>query len=324
MKLYLILILSLAASVVCRGTVIEAPEPGSDFATPETSGLVLGLLEFPAYSFYLGAPDVNGVAYVPNFSPRLGAQVRWKSLGLSLSFGLPLPPEEVERRGQSAQSSLVFSKHWRHSGVDIYRQAYRGFYVSSPITELDLHKPSRYPQLPDAEIKNEGINYYYAFESDKFSLSAAFNQMEFQFINGGSWIFSAFYNHLQMALGQKFIKGSDPDSLQSPPDLTDGRFDTVGAGGGYGYFWTNRKYFAAGQLVAALGIQQQQFHLNVGGDEKTLSPALKGNLNIAAGVNKEDWVYGGRLLVDSLTSNMRGLQVYSSLVNGYLFWGSRF
>ena len=303
---------------------LDNDDGGDRFAKSSRMGMLLGLVEFPAYSFYLGAPDINGVAYVPNFNPRLGTLLRWKDYGLSLTIGLPLPPEEIERRGNSKQTSFLLTKYWRQYGLDLYYQDYRGFYLSNPITELDLHKPDRFPQLPDAQVTNYGVNFYQALDRTSYSLSAAFDLEEIQLENGGSWIWTGFYNHLEMSLGSVFIRGSDPNSVQSLPKLQRGAFETLGAGFGYGYTWLWRSWFLSAQGVGALGLQMQKISQELEGNAESLSPAVKANVNISIGQNRDDLVYGGKVLVDSLISNVRGLQVYSSLVNGLLFFGKRF
>ncbi len=326
----------LMSVVFCGGEVrgqesLEAPSgitapPVEEmrFVKSDQPGMILGLLEFPAYSFYLGAPDINGVAYVPNFSPRLGTNLRWKDFGISLSFGLPLPPEEIERRGQSEQSNFVITRYWRNFGLDLYFQSYRGFYLSNPLTEIDLHKPDRYPQLPDAAITNYGVNFYKSLDAEKYSMSASFDLEEIQLQGGGSWIVTGFFNHLEMSLGNVFVRGSDPDSTQTIPNLNAGIFNTLGGGLGYGHTLLWREWFVTAQGIGGAGLQMQRINLEGEGVAETWSPALKANLNISMGRNRNGWVYGGKILVDSLMAEVQGTHVYSSLVNGHLFFGSRF
>src|SRR5262249_37557971 len=153
---------------------------------------VQGVLEFPIYSFYLGAPAVHGVAYVPNFAPRLGPRILYKDVGATLTLGLPIPDSEQRRRGDSSHTGLVLSSYWRQVAMDVFYHRFRGFYVASPFTELSLHKPERYPQLPDARATTWGVNFYYAVKPSSYSLKAAFELDEFQLKSGGSWIFNPF------------------------------------------------------------------------------------------------------------------------------------
>lgn len=296
----------------------------SGFAPVAEVGLLRGLVEFPVYSFYLGSPDIYGVAYVPNFSPRVGAQLQWKDFGLTLTLALPIPKEEIDRRGQTDQFSFIFSRYWRQHGLDVYLQNYRGFYVASPLAEFRIHKPERNPQLPDAEITNVGLNYYQVQDSESYSLMAAFSQMEVQLHSGGSSLWTAFYNHLQMNRGQKFIKGTEPDSLQEAPKLESGVFETLGLGWGYGYTWVLSPIYLTVQGIAGAGAQYQKIDDEGQGIQGLTTAALKLNGNAAAGYNYKTYSFGGKILIDTLLSDVRGTQVYSTLLNGLLFFGGRF
>ena len=65
--------------------VPDLPAPVQAFEPVLEPGLTRALVEFPVYSFYLGSPDINGVAYVPNFSPRLGVHLSWKEIGFTFT-----------------------------------------------------------------------------------------------------------------------------------------------------------------------------------------------------------------------------------------------
>lgn len=303
---------------------IEPSAPPPAFAQVAEFGLIRGLVEFPVYSFYLGLPDVYGVAYVPNFSTRLGMQVLWKEMGMTLSAALPIPKEELDRRGQSDQFSFLLSRYWRQHGLDVYLQNYRGFYVASPLTEFRLNRPEKYPQLPDAEITNYGFNYYQVLNPERYSLKAAFSQMEKQLVSGGSFLWTFFYNHLQMSRGNKFILGSEPDAIQAPPQLESGIFDTAGLGGGYGHTWLLDPWAVSVQGIAGVGAQHQQISETEDELGSLTTVAVKMNANAAAAYNYKNYSFGGKILLDTLLSDIRGTQVYSTLLNVLFFFGGRF
>lgn len=287
-------------------------------------GLVRGLIEFPVYSFYLGAPDINGVAYVPNFSPRLGLDISWKEYGLIFSIALPLPKEEIDRRGNSDQFNFVINRYWRSYGLDLYYQQYRGFYVANPLMELDIQKPDRYPRLPDARVINYGFNFYQVLHPESYSLGASFGLSEIQVKGGGSWLATVFFNHLEIESGQAFLPGSDPSSMQTRPDLQSGTFQTIGGGGGYGHTWLRNQVFLTAQGIAGLGAQLQKIDEVVRNPESRIHVALKLNANLAVGYTSENYVIGGKVLADAVVSNIRNTQVYSTLINGQIFVGKRF
>jgi hypothetical protein len=207
--------------------------------------------------------------------------------------------------------------------MDIYFQQFKGFYVSSPFTELNLNKPSRYPQLPEAGVINWGLNWYHTLDST-YSLKAAFNQTEFQLKSGGSWLYTPFYNHLEMDLGGVLTPGSDPGGVSVLPNLASGRFDTVGWGLGYGYMFIRNRFFTGSQLALSPGLQYQRIRRSEGGEITKLSLAGKGNLNFSLGWNFDEYVGGVKILVDSLYARVSGTELWSSLVAGQVFVGARF
>lgn len=282
------------------------------------------VFELPTYNFYLGAPSVKGLSYQPNVAPQLGLQLLYKGLGTTLSFSMPIPEKEQERRGNSKKTNIIINSYWRENAVDLYYQKFRGFYVANPLTEINPDKPDRYPQLPDAEVVNYGFNWYHAMNPSRYSLKAAFSQSEFQIRSGGSFLYSPFYNRLEINLGNRLILGSDPGGIQAIPKLGAGQFHTLGWGFGYGYTYI-RNYFFAGALVS-LGpaLQFQHIEREDAVTIDAISWALKGNMNLATGWNYDGYVFGIKGLLDSLYARVSGTDLWSSLARGQAFFGARF
>ncbi len=293
------------------------------FKNVERPWLVSGVLEFPFYWFYLGAPSVKGEAYLPNFLPRLGLRVAHKDMGAMFTVGLPvLGKSEENRRGKSKQAGISLNTYWRQNAFDLYYQHFKGFYVSDPFTELNPNKPSRYPQLPDTAVTNIGLNWYYAANPTRYSLKAAFDQNEFQLKSGGSWIFNPFLNHLEMFAGATFIKGSESDFTF--PNIASGRFDTTGLAMGYGYTYIRNSFFATAQGALGPGVQFQRIKRSDGNDSQVTTLAAKFNFNSAAGWNYLEYVGGAKILIDSLSSKVVDTQVTSSMISIQIFFGQRF
>lgn len=285
---------------------------------------VQGILEFPEYSFYLGGPAIQGVAYVPSFHPRLGPRILWKEIGLTATFALPVPEAEQRRRGDTQQNEVILNSYWRQNAIDLYYLRIRGFYIASPWQEFSVHKPERYPQVPDAVVSSFGFNWYYVFQPETYSLKAAFDQSEFQKESGGSWLISPFFNHFEMSLGTRFIRGIGDDRVTELPRLASGRFDSLGASFGYGYSLIYGRFFAS--LIGAVGpgAQYQKIGRSEDVDVQNLTLAVKINVNGSLGWNFKSYVGGFKAILDSLSSDISGTRVASNLVSGQLFFGARF
>lgn len=321
----LILVCSLRAHA--EGEIPLGPVAGpveSAFKTVEHPWLTAGVLEFPFYWFYVGAPAIRGSAYLPNFLPRLGAKVTYKDMGAQVTLGLPvLSDNEKRRRGDSTQSGLALNSYWRQNAFDLYFQRFKGFYVSDPFTETRADKPDRYPQLPDTSVTNVGFNWYFNTRPERYSLKAAFDQNEFQLKSGGSWIYNPFLNHLEMFLGSQFIPGTN-SSVTSLPNLASGRFETLGMALGYGYTYIASHFFATAQGALGPGYQFQRIRRADGNKSEVSTVAGKMNVNLAAGWNYPEYVGGMKVLVDSLYSRVVDTQVTSSMITIQFFFGQRF
>lgn len=286
--------------------------------------IVQGILEIPTYSFYVGGPSVKGVSYQPNVAPRIGTRILWKEWGTMLALSLPIPKSEQTRRGDSSQTNIVLNNYWRQWATDFYFQRFRGFYVSSPLTELQASKPGLYPQLPDAKVFNYGVNLYRSVSPQNYSLKAAFSQSEFQLKSGGSILFTFFFNHLEIDVGDRLFQGSDPNALNELPNLDKGRFNTLGAGYGYGYTHIRDDFFASALITAAPALQHQDIQKVDDRHSSSVSWAAKGTLNLSAGWNPDEYMGGAKILVDSLYSRVSGNEFWSSLISAQLFLGARF
>lgn len=300
----------------------EEPKSFTDLIRPT---LVQGVLELPFYSFYLGAPNIKGVAYLPTFGPRLGPKITWKDLGTTLTFALPIPKSELRRRGAYDQRNILIDSYWRQNAILAYYQRFRGFYVASPFSELSTNRPERYPQLPDASAVNYGVNWVHAFNPERYSLKAAFSQSEIQLRSGGSWLVAPFYNHRELSLGGQFVAGTAGDSIPEPPILAAGKFDAFGSSGGYGYTWIVKHFFATAQGAWGPGIQFQTLNRTDGSHfTRAVSLALKLNIDLAMGWNDGDYIGGIKAIGDSLYSKVADTQFSSTLVSAQAFFGRRF
>jgi hypothetical protein len=275
------------------------------------------------YSLYLGSPDVHGYAYIPNFRPKIGLYYSYKSTTVGWLIPLFLPQSEIDRRGPTRETHILLRKHWRSAGMEFYYQSYRGLYADSPLSELSTHWPDRYPQLPNATVVNYGINSYFSLDPKHYNLRAAFDFTDFQSESGGSWLIAPFFNHVELAIGDVFIPGSDSSSPQSAPSFSRLTLNTFGAGFGYGYAWVLGRRFVVGQASAGGGLQLQDLKRETE-EISQAAPALILNAKVSAGYNFEKYLVGIRLLGSSLSSKVRDLQVSSNLASAQLFFGGRF
>ncbi len=277
----------------------------------------------PFYTFYLGAPKVDGVAFLPNFNPELGVSLGYKGFILKTTQPFQvLPDYESSRRGESNKQEYILSISLHRFAIDLYSQYYRGFYISTPVTSLLGGQPEKYAQLPDTQVHNAGINVYFAFHPESYSMAAAFAHTEFQFKSGGSALAHMYINRLDLNPGSQFIAGTAPGA-NVKPDIYAGTFWSTGAAGGYGHTFSFKRYFITGQGMLGLGPQYQKLSDKDGSYDR-LNIQMKINATLALGMNRRFDYAGIQAMLDSIYGQIRDGQLASSLVSTFLYYGRRF
>jgi len=299
---------------------ITLAEPKKLAKSPLIGGVIF---EFPVYSFYLGSPNINGRAYVPNVYPRIGLRLMYKRMGVRTTLALPLPGREIERRGETTQSNTTLSFHWRQHAFDFYYQYFRGFYLGSPLVEIKENKPNRYTLLPNAVSRNWGFNWYYNVDPSRFSLNSAFDQTQFNAEAGNSWVLIPFYRHWTVNLGDTIIKGSEADDPDTLPEFRAGIFDTLGASLAYAQMWVFKKYYVSTLTGLGPGVQFQKYELAQNNRER-YSGALKLNFNLSLGQKRQTDALGVKFILDSIYSRVSDTDVYSSFVAAEFFYNRQF
>jgi hypothetical protein len=74
--------------------------------------------------------------------------------------------------------------------------------------------------------------------------------------------------------------------------------------------------------------KKQIYIVNIDGTNDEIGNGITGviklNANAAVGLVFKSYSIGGKVLVDTVLSDVKGTQVYSTLVNGLIFLGGRF
>ncbi len=251
----------------------------------------------------------------------MGPRLAWKKLGLRATFALPIPNREITRRGESDQTNFIFNFYWKRYALDLYYQEFQGFYIASPFTELNAHKPDRYPQLPEAKVKHLGFNLYYKMNPAEFSFDSAFEQTQGEAKRGASWIVVPFYRYWVMDLGKTFLAGSTGGVIQMP-NLASGRFHTFGSTWGRSQTWVRDSAFVS--FLWGLGpAMQLQEYIDSGNEFSKIAMAGKLNLNGSVGYRHKNYSFGAQALLDTIYSRISGTEIYSTLASIEFFFNRR-
>ena len=281
------------------------------------------LTEFPIFTFYLGAPALHGVAFMPNATPKTG--VRLFIDGVGAAFTLPVTfSYDDHLRGKTQETSFIISPFKRTYGFDFYYQWFHGFYEVNPLDELGSNKPSAYPQLPSATAINYGLNGYFTLGESNYSLAASFVQTERQSESGGAFIVEPFFNECRIDTGGSFVAGSDPNIPQVKPDLQRAHTRTMGAAIGYAHAWIINSFYVTVLGAVGTGYEYVELENTDGTQATTASAAIKANGNASIGFNLEKYIVGFKILADSLTTNVNSTQLTSTTANAQFYFGAKF
>lgn len=296
------------------------PNPG--WAEPAADPRALGpQLSMPLNVFYVGTPDINNVALLPNVNPQAGLRFLWRKYGLVASLALPQPQSEIDRRGRTRGQSFVLSSFSDRYALDVYYQRFQGLYMTRVIGELDRNKADRFPQLPDARLETWGFNFHRTWGEDPFNLRSAFDWLDRSSPSAGAWVISPFYNRLEVSLGEILIPASRADYPSEIPRLTSGQFHTAGASLGYAHLWRwGTRWFTA--LHAGLGPAGQLAFFERPGRDRLARLGVAGKINgyLALGYRGESFQAGFRGMADSLSSDAQGKYMAHSLFVGSLYY----
>lgn len=317
-------------------TLSAESEPHSDNETAEDSPLMLEnptlpfkvqpYFDYPAASIYFGSPDLEGYAYVPNSSPRLGLTLGVKRFEISYASNLPLPPEEVRRRGQTRQSTFIFQSRFRAFAFEVYSQMAEGLYTGNPFSELDSHRAEVCTQLPSAKIRNQGINFYYSTHPDLYSFENSLNQRNVQRSSGASLVFVPYVQKYLFESGQDLVIGKEANPLRELPSLRKVDLLSLGLLIGPGVHWDfeSTGYYLAVQWVLGPGIQHQKISEFEIEGQSQFAPVAKTNLNSFVGYNDISKTFGLKIFAEGFFSRIYGTDTYSTLILFTAFYGHRF
>ena len=233
----------------------------------------------------------NSTAFEPNSQNTIGLELRYKSLGLSLAFGI-LDEENDVFKAKLVNYDFRFNFFYRRLLISSSFQFYKGFSVDkNDVAIEDVEQV-----VPDLRMFNLAINTLYAFNKN-YSFNAVFKNTERLLYSRGSFIggFSQIYTQLK---AKSSIYPDDVDTEEYDSDGI-GRFYSAFLTGGYQYAFIYKKWYIAPLFVAGFGFQYQ-YYINENQENKaSVNPAYKYIFNLPFGFNGDKVFFGINYSVDN-------------------------
>lgn len=143
---------------------------------------------------------------------------------------------------------------------------------------------------------------------------------ERQVESGGSWLFGGAISETVFNNAGGLIPASMNAQFAGAVGLTEGKFLSLVAKGGYGYT-LGSKWFLGGVIQLGLGVQNRRLSFLNGTSTRGWDPAWRAEAHIAAGYNGDQVYTGFKIYSFGNVYNGAGMQINSTQFNSSLFLG---
>ncbi len=269
------------------------------------------------------------LSYYPAVPIDIGLKINYRWLGFRL--GLSHISKDPTIYGKSKRFNLTLNIYGRWMITDLIVRKYTGFYVANPFYEESyLNNDAAFPQYGSMRHTFVNFNTMYIFNSEKYSVKAAFNQNEIQLKSSGSPLLGYYMAYHRFASDDISV----PLKYQSDfPSAT--RFNQItnmifGFQVGYGHTFIIKRNINFSFLVnPVFGFQSFSFRNTLQKDNYFgIEGVFKFNYRASLGYDK-NWYYFGVMFqndTDYLAKRKQSQSEYYQIRSGFLkfYVGFRF
>lgn len=196
----------------------------------------------------------HNLVYNPNDPNTQGIRIQHKWLGLALGYS----PQSLQqkKRGQTRELDLHLFLYGKKHYFDVYYIHYRGLYLEN-YERYDTLKNSyeSFPLLPQLNLQSAGLNYFYLFNHQKFSLRSSFLHNEIQRRSAGSFILGSSVNYLHINNPTPLLPPELRPLSLPQESLVSGTFYGATVLPGYAHTFVLKRFYFT--LAPMLGIMMQ-------------------------------------------------------------------
>jgi hypothetical protein len=191
-------------------------------------------------TFEINQENLGTVIYKPNLFVKAGIAGYYKWFGLSLSVNVPFFLLNETEYGKTTSLDTRINVFGRSISGELVYQDYKGYYIQNFHTETGHHY-----KIPDMRILAIGISSYWIYNSERFSLRAAFIQNERQKKSAGSFMVRPSFQYFKVSSDSGIIPrevftqaGEEYFNV-----VNEGEFFSFGLAPGYSYTFIFAKKF---------------------------------------------------------------------------------
>lgn len=274
---------------------------------------------------HIDSIDSRVVKYTPNVSAYFGLSASYKGWGLGISFPIPSSVKSDSIYGKTTFYDYKLSLHKRKFGGTGYVRYYKGFYLNKPSLFDTAWNGGVMPHRDDMLIATLGLNAYYLFNHDKFSMKSVFWQSERQLKTASTFILMTDLNATLLQSDSSIIPASDELYYGNLSGIQDMFMYSVAFMGGYAHCSViNDYYYICPMVYVGPGYQHKIMNANKG---KVMNDNifLKTDFKFAAGYNAETAYLGilfglGSSLMPAKNANFASTVIMLDFFVGCRFW----
>ena len=262
----------------------------------------------------------QNLSYKPNSSFSAGVGVYLFEVAVEITVAIPINEKSKGTYGSSDVRDLranIFGKAW---GLDVFTQRYKGFYVPDRSTSTK----NSFVKRPDIELRNTGINGLYIFNTDRFSLRAAYNYKERQLKSGGSVVVAGNLNTFQVTSDSAIVEKRNAPFFTATSTFKNMRYTTLSLAGGYTHTFVYRSFYLSGALSIGPAHHWLAYETPTKATNYTISINTFTDVRVAIGYNSERFFGGMSLVAQSRNIRFEDILFASSSSSVKLVFGYRF
>ncbi len=216
--------------------------------------LVIKLLAISKYNYFKINDKINdsSLRFRPDRKLNLGFGISYKWFALDLAFNLGIAENSdfSNKKSFDFQGTIFSGKHYISGGY----QYYYGYQMNDADgISIDIHPSDNIRH--DIRTANLTLQYFFAYNYDKFSLKASFIQTEIQKKSAGSVLFGARFNLYTMDADSSVVPMTASADFDEKMHLTSVFSSSIGLNMGYMYtFVWKRNFYATFGLIPGLAI----------------------------------------------------------------------
>lgn len=262
----------------------------------------------------------------PNTEAVDGLQIAFgDKFSLSASTKRTPNPDDIALYGNTKYQDFRLQFLHQSLFINSYYQSYSGYYIDNSY-KIDPSLTKSDPQILNAGLNSQmtGLNIFYIFEPNQYSLPAALYQSAKQTSSGGSLIMGLSVSDFLFNTEDYLIPSSQHSLYGSDASINKGHFSAFAATLGYGYtFVFSEKFFLSGILLLGSGQESLNYDTSTDNFKKT-AKALKTDSVISLGFNGDLMFVGMTLTSDNTNHYTHSLTLNTGLSVFNLHFGLRF